>query len=100
MAFPGCHDNPVSSLNWHVHSGVAPNLGLDLQADKKTQRSGKSCLFYRLGWVANVEKDAQAQQSIHPGNGFHGDPSPKSYHQTQGFTHQEQTEEGISAVQV
>lgn len=46
------------------------------------------------------KNDAQSQQSIHPGNGFHGDPSPKSYHQTQGFTHQEQTEEGISAAQV
>lgn len=56
MAFPGCHDNPVSSLNWHVHSGVAPNLGFGLQADKKTQRLGKSYLFYRLGRDANVEK--------------------------------------------
>lgn len=27
-----------------------------MQADKKTQRSGKSYLFYRLGQDANVEK--------------------------------------------
>lgn len=98
--FPVVMTTLMPPFSLHALSGGAYNLRFDLQANRKTWRSGKIYPFYQLRWRAKVEKIFNHKESVHLDSGFHRDAIPKPALPKEVFTHPERPEERMCVIQV